>query len=74
MQKIIKVPLLPHETLREFATKYSSKMGRAETYFLGLTSLVEKIMYGKYHSTPEDTEKSQKAYMIIKEEADNENS
>jgi hypothetical protein len=74
MQRIVQAALLPSETLREFANKYAQKMGPARIYFMGLTTLVEKIIYGKYQSTPEDEEKSQKAYTIMKKEGGHENS
>ena len=47
VQSITKMMLKPHQTLREYGKEASTALGPAGKYFMELTYLMEKRLYGK---------------------------
>ena len=51
--------LKPHQTLREYGREASSALGPAGKYFMELTYLLEKRLYGNPKPDTSDIQKSQ---------------
>ena len=69
VQNITKAILKPHQTLREYGKEASQALGPTGKYFLELTYLLEKRIYGKPPTDASDIEKSQQLAIQIQKEA-----
>jgi hypothetical protein len=68
VQSITKMMLKPHQTLREYGTETSAAMGPAGKYFMELTYLLEKRLYGNRKSDTGDIQKSKDLTLEIQKE------
>jgi hypothetical protein len=68
VQSITKLILAPHQTLREYGQEASNKLGPAGKYFLELTYLIEKRLYGKRQPDASDIQKSKDLTREIQKE------
>jgi hypothetical protein len=68
VQSITKMMLKPHQTLREYGKEASTALGPAGKYFMELTYLLEKRIYGNRKSDVGDIQKSQDLALEIQKE------
>ena len=68
VQSITKLMLAPHQTLREYGQEASAALGPAGKYFLELTYLMEKRLYGKRQPDASDIQKSKDLTREIQKE------
>jgi hypothetical protein len=68
VQSITKMMLKPHQTLREYGTEAGAALGPAGKYFLELTYLLEKRLYGNRKPDSGDIQKSQDLTLEIQKE------
>jgi hypothetical protein len=68
VQSITKMMLKPHQTLREYGKEASTGLGPAGKYFMELTFLLEKRLYGNRKSDAGDIQKSQDLTLEIQKE------
>ena len=68
VQGITNLMLKPHQTLREYGTEASAALGPAGKYFLELTYLLEKRLYGNRKPDALDVEKSKDLTLEIHKE------
>jgi len=68
VQSITKMMLKPHQTLREYGKESSAALGPAGKYFMELTFLLEKRLYGNRKSDAGDIQKSQDLALEIQKE------
>jgi len=70
VQQITKTLLAPHQTLREYGRVANPALGPAGKYFMELTYLIEKRLYGKRQPDNRgDVQKSQELVLEIQKEA-----
>ena len=69
VQSVTKTLLAPHQTLREYGRVANSALGPAGKYFMELTYLLEKRLYGKRQPDSSDVQKSQELALAIQKEA-----
>ena len=72
VQDFTKKMLKPHQTLREYGREVSRVLGPAGKYFLELTYLLEKRLYGKHETDANDNQQSQQLAAEIQKQAGNE--
>jgi hypothetical protein len=72
VQDFTKKMLKPHQTLREYGREASQVLGPAGKYFLELTYLLEKRLYGKHETDANDNQQSQQLAAEIQKQAGNE--
>jgi hypothetical protein len=58
----------PHQTLREYGKEASTGLGPAGKFFMELTFLLEKRLYGNRKSDAGDIQKSQDLTLEIQKE------
>jgi hypothetical protein len=68
VQSITKMMLKPHQTLREYGTEASIALGPSGKYFMELTYLLEKRLYGNRKPDAGDIQKSQDLTLEIQKE------
>ena len=68
VQSITKLILTPHQTLREYGQEASNTLGPAGKYFMELTYLIEKRLYGKRQPDASDIQKSKDLALEIQKE------
>jgi hypothetical protein len=68
VQSITKMMIKPHQTLREYGKEASTGLGPAGKYFMELTYLLEKRLYGNRKSDAGDIQKSQDLTLEIQKE------
>ena len=68
VQSITKMLLKPHQTLREYGKEASTGLGPAGKYFMELTYLLEKRLYGNRKPDTGDIQKSQDLTLEIQKE------
>jgi hypothetical protein len=68
VQGITKLMLKPHQTLREYGTEAGTALGPAGKYFMELTYLLEKRLYGNRKPDAGDIQKSQDLTLEIQKE------
>jgi hypothetical protein len=68
VQSITKMMLKPHQTLREYGKEASTALGPAGKYFMELTYLIEKRLYGRRQPDASDVQKSQDLTLEIQKE------
>ena len=59
----------PQQTLREYERETSKVLGPAGKYFIELTHLLEKRLYGKRQPDASDIQKSQELALELQKEA-----
>jgi hypothetical protein len=69
VQNITKVMLKPHQTLREYGKEANPALGPVGKYFMELTYLIEKRLYGKRQPDINDVQKSQELALEIQKQA-----
>ena len=69
VQNITKVMLKPHKTLREYGKEANPALGPVGKYFMELTYLIEKRLYGKRQPDINDVQKSQELALEIQKQA-----
>ena len=72
VQDFTKKMLKPHQTLREYGREASQVLGPAGKYFLELTYLLEKRLYGKHETDANDNQQSRQLAAEIQKQAGNE--
>ena len=72
VQDLTKKILKPNQTLREYGREVSRVLGPAGKYFLELTYLLEKRLYGKHETDANDNQQSQQLAAEIQKQAGNE--
>jgi hypothetical protein len=72
VQNITKVMLKPHQTLREYGKEANPALGPVGKYFMELTYLIEKRLYGKRQPDINDVQKSQELALEIQKQAGHE--
>jgi hypothetical protein len=73
VQRLTRAILKPQQTLREYARQSSTALGPAGKYFLELTYIIERKLYGKGQPSKADAEKSRQLARSIQEETGSEN-
>jgi hypothetical protein len=68
VQSITKLTLKPHQTLREYGREASAALGPAGKYFMELTYLIEKRLYGRRQPDASDVQKSKDLTLEIQKE------
>jgi hypothetical protein len=68
VQSITKMMLKPHQTLREYGKEASTALGPAGKYFMELTYLIEKRLYGRRQPDASDVQKSKDLALEIQKE------
>jgi hypothetical protein len=74
IQKITKAMLMPQQTLREYARNVGRILGPAGKYFMELTYITERRLYGKEPPAAEDAVRSKQLSRTLQEETKIENS
>jgi hypothetical protein len=69
VQNITKMMMKPQQTLREYERETSKVLGPAGKYFIELTHLLEKRLYGKRQPDASDIQKSQELALELQKEA-----
>jgi hypothetical protein len=72
VQDFTKKILKPNQTLREYGNDTSRVLGPAGKYFLELTYLLEKRLYGKHQPETDDIQQSRQLAAEIQQQAGNE--
>jgi len=72
VQDLTKKILKPHQTLREYGREVSRVLGPAGKYFLELTYLLEKRLYGKHQPEASDNQQSRQLAAEIQKQAGSE--
>jgi hypothetical protein len=73
VQRLTQAILKPQQTLREYARQSNPALGPAGKYFLELTYIIERKLYGKGQPSKADAEKSQQLARSMQEETGSEN-
>jgi hypothetical protein len=71
VQDLTKKILKPNQTLREYGREVSRVLGPAGKYFIELTYLLEKRLYGKHETDANDNQQSQQLAAEIQKQAGN---
>jgi hypothetical protein len=69
VQNITKMILKPHQTLREYGKEANPALGPVGKYFMELTYLIEKRLYGKRQQDISDVQKSRELALEIQKKA-----
>ena len=69
VQNITKMMMKPQQTLREYERETSKVLGPPGKYFIELTHLLEKRLYGKRQPDASDIQKSQELALELQKEA-----
>ena len=69
VENITKAMLKPHQTLREYGKETYLPLGPAGKYFMQLTYLLEKRLYGQHPTDASDIDKSQQLALEIQKQA-----
>jgi hypothetical protein len=73
VQKLIGIAPRPQQTMREFATESGSSLGPISRYFMEVTLLTERFLYGSHEPRETDADKSRQLAEAMQSEVKDEN-
>jgi hypothetical protein len=73
VQRVTRIVLKPHQTLREFVNGTRKTLGPATNYLLEFTSLVERLLYSREQASDKDVNTSEQLTRQVQDGLKNEN-